>query len=289
MVRGVILLLLQFFVISIAWAIGFISAEVPIENYGSGPTPGGGEGRASLHFGVLAALGECMLITACVLSVNSRLLLLLALASIAIPFYIFPVASESGILFSAFERILFIPGKSDWIEVSYPILPWLSVGLLGVVFGRALIAAQKKTYQRLAVISMAMMGVFFILRLGLNIGDYHPAVINDWIDIFNVTKYPPSPQYLLMTLGLGGLILAGFGLARDKPLEPLTTFGNTALFFYLVHMFLYAVMGYLFPMGTSLNLLLLVWLIGLGMLYPICVQYGRYKKRKPQTHWSHYI
>ncbi len=51
----------------------------------------------------------------------------------------------------------------------------------------------------------------------------------------NVQKYPPSLQYLLLTLGAAFLCLAAFESARGKFSEVLRTFGRVPLFFYVLH------------------------------------------------------
>jgi hypothetical protein len=104
------------------------------------------------------------------------------------------------------------------------------------------------------------------------------------ISFLNVTKYPPSLAFVLLTLGLNGLILFSFmkyETGLKKCVKPLVIFGQTALFFYVVHLFLYAFMGFAFPMGTDYGWLYLTWLAGLLILYPLCVSYKRFKEKKP--------
>jgi hypothetical protein len=58
-------------------------------------------------------------------------------------------------------------------------------------------------------------------------------------------------------------------------------FGGTPLFFYVCHLFLYACLGRLFaPGGASLAAMLLYWLLGLAVLYPLCLGYRRLKNRR---------
>jgi len=58
-------------------------------------------------------------------------------------------------------------------------------------------------------------------------------------------------------------------------------FGQTPLFFYVLHLFLYAGLGHLLaPHGASLLRMYPVWLLGLVILYPLCVWYGRFKRRQ---------
>jgi hypothetical protein len=57
-------------------------------------------------------------------------------------------------------------------------------------------------------------------------------------------------------------------------------FGQVPLFFYVTHLFLYAGLGLLLtPGGTSIPEMYLFWLLGLLILYPLCLWYGSFKHR----------
>ena len=98
--------------------------------------------------------------------------------------------------------------------------------------------------------------------------------------------YPPSLVFVLMTLGANLLLLASIAALSERLTtwgRPLLTFGRTALFFYIVHLYLYAVIGLAFPHGTTLLRMYPVWFLGLAIVYPLCVRYGRFKAAKPPT------
>ena len=70
------------------------------------------------------------------------------------------------------------------------------------------------------------------------------------IDFFNAVKYPPSLTFLLLSLGFDLVLLSLF--ARAAPwlstvARPLVTLGHAAPYFFLVHWFVYAAMGSIFP------------------------------------------
>jgi uncharacterized membrane protein len=58
------------------------------------------------------------------------------------------------------------------------------------------------------------------------------------LSFLNLTKYPPSADFLLLTLGLGLWLLALFEAVPTARLAWLRVFGGAPLFFYLVHLWL---------------------------------------------------
>ena len=114
-------------------------------------------------------------------------------------------------------------------------------------------------------------------------GNFHPSN-NGLISFLNVTKYPPSLSFILLTLGIVFLILYLLLIMEHKLHrvgQPLLVFGRTALFFYLAHLYLYLILGCAFPKGTSYPMMYLFWLIGLLILFPICQWYDRFKRSRP--------
>jgi hypothetical protein len=99
-----------------------------------------------------------------------------------------------------------------------------------------------------------------------------------------VVKYPPSIAFTLITTGVNLLVLGLFaraGAGLQWLLQRLAVFGRVPLFFYLTHLFLYAGLGHwLTPGGTSVPRMLPLWLLGLAVLYPLCLWYGRLKQRQ---------
>jgi hypothetical protein len=63
----------------------------------------------------------------------------------------------------------------------------------------------------------------------------------------------------------------------------LLVFGRVALFFYLLHLWVYSLLGLFFKGGAGLAMMYGCWLLGLLILYPLCYGYHRFKGRKPLT------
>ena len=108
------------------------------------------------------------------------------------------------------------------------------------------------------------------------------------IDFLNVVKYPPSMAFTFLTMGINLLVLWGFsktgspstgsGQAFQTVSRPLVAFGRAPLFVYVLHLYLYMLMGrYFEPFGTSLPVMYLYWLAGLAILYLPALWYSRFK------------
>ena len=121
----------------------------------------------------------------------------------------------------------------------------------------------------------SFLAAFVAIRLLDGFGNIRPRAGDTWIDFLNVVKYPPSMAFTLLTTGLNLIILWLFSklaMAGSLILKPLAVYGRTPLFFYILHLFLYAILGHLFvPQGTSLITMYPYWLFGLFLLYPLCL------------------
>ncbi len=132
-------------------------------------------------------------------------------------------------------------GDGDVLFVSYAVLPWTAVMALGVALAPALDATPRRRAARLLAIGLAAIAGFAALRLA-GLGDPVPwaggADARSALAFFNAEKYPPSPAFLLMTLGPVLLLLALFAL---RPLGAaarwLATLGRAPLFFYVLHLY----------------------------------------------------
>ena len=86
------------------------------------------------------------------------------------------------------------------------------------------------------------------------------------------------------------LVLWGFSKANkivETVSRPLVVFGREPLFMYVTHLALYMLVGkYFAPHGMSIPAMLPYWLLGLMIVYPLALLYGRFKqKQSPQSIW----
>ncbi len=114
------------------------------------------------------------------------------------------------------------------------------------------------------------------------------------IDFFNIVKSPPSLTFLLLSLGVDLVLWVCSRMPRwwlSTTARPLVTLGQAALYFFVAHWFVYAVMGgAFFPTPGGLPATYLVWIVGLAVLYPICKAYEAFKHRMPAASvWRMYL
>jgi hypothetical protein len=130
-----------------------------------------------------------------------------------------------------------------------------------------------------------------------------------------VTKYPPSLDFLLMTLGPALVVMAWLEKFNLHFTNPLIVFGRVPLFYYVAHLFLAHLieivlnlvrygpkpflllappsMGSpsgLFPLGYGFPLwtVYAVWIVVLLVLYPACLWFARLKRRRHDW-WLTYL
>ena len=207
--------------------------------------------------------------------------------------------------------------KGRLIIVDYPVLPWIGVIALGYCFGylyKPTIDAPQRTKWMLTLGTSAIC-LFILLRI-LNVyGDPRPwsaqkSSAFTVLSFLRVTKYPPSLQFILLTLGPAILFLALAEKSLQRFGKAIIHIGRVPMFFYLAHIYLIHVLalfaakfsGYnwndmvsqkpLTPVingyGFSLVIVYVVWVIVVLLLYPICKWYDGYKSSHKKW-WLSYL
>ena len=222
--RGLWLLVLELVVTPIGWQFGF----EPLPAFAL----------------VLWALGWSMIVMAALVGLPRPALAVLGAVVIAGHNLADGVRPEAFGALAWLWHVLHVPGFlwPGGIFIGYPLLPWLGVMMLGVA------AAELWTWEgerrrRLLVTAGATSLVLFALLRAMN-GYGNPA---PWrpqasmaltvVSFLNVLKYPPSLQFLLMTLGLTALVLAAAERGRGAIARVLAAYGRVPLFFYVAHIF----------------------------------------------------
>ena len=191
--------------------------------------------------------------------------------------------------FAGLWRIIHEPGVlwpqlSDRARVVYPLIPWVGVMALGFAFG----TLWRRAKNRASLTARLGAGAFalFLLLRGLNgYGDHTPwqaqqTQLRSVLSFFNCEKYPPSLDYVLMTLGISLLLLAMLERFSQLQSKPLLVFGRVPLFFYLIHIYLLHGLAIVaLPSGTGFSLATAyaIWIGVTSALYPLCLWYSKKK------------
>ncbi len=150
------------------------------------------------------------------------------------------ILHDRGVIFDGFVVV----------KASYPVLPWIGVILLGYCLG-PIFSQQVESEERrrfLMIAGIAALALLLVLR-GFNIyGETLPwqqqtTLLYTVMDFFNYTKYPPSLDYLLLTLGTGALLLAVLEHRDNRLIQAVATFGSAPMFFYVFHLYV-LLLGY---------------------------------------------
>lgn len=193
-------------------------------------------------------------------------------------------------------------------KTTYPVLPWIGVILLGYGIGPWFLSniAPEVRQRRLIALGTGMLAGFLLIR-GINIyGDKPWFVVPDSpartaMSFFSLTKYPPSLLFLLLTLGVGALLLAWFERLRDaRLLSALAVFGGAPMFFYVFHLTVLRILYHsAFAIwgpdhgayyGVNSYGWILVWYVAMIIpLYLPTAWFSRLKKRRRDLVWLRYF
>jgi uncharacterized membrane protein len=212
-----------------------------------------------------------------------------------------------------------IVGSFHMVDFVYPVLPWIGLMALGYVFGafyqNDFPAVQRSRW--LILIGITATLLFVLLRIFHLYGEPHPwsletSSIFSLMSFLNTTKYPPSLQFLLMTIGPALIFLPALE-SKPRFLKPVIVFGRVPFFFYVLHLYVIhalamllliyqggdwhayilsarAIMsGALRNFGLSLSAVYAIWILVIMVLYPLCKWYQKYRETHPATWWLRYL
>lgn len=239
-----------------------------------------------LYLQVLYAIGVSMMLMALLYRLGRRVLLISALILLiggeAFTVLFWQPYSEVPLWLA----LTFAPWFSESFTVLYPAIPWLAIMMLGWVFGDWLTTRKKGAWPvaRVLLVGGQLALVCFLLVRGFN--DYGNMLLyredHSLIQWLHVSKYPPSMSYISLELGLMAIILATLLWLQPKvsihQYDPILVFGQTALFFYLAHFAVLAMLT-LFLELAGLGQAYLAAAITLVVLYPVCCAYRALKWR----------
>ena len=302
-----------------------ILLELTIVDFGWGLVPWA-------HAGVIWILGWSMVVMAAIVWLPVRWIAVLSLGMIATHNLLDGINPASFGRFSWVWILLHSPGRipigSFQFSVRYVLIPWVGVMAAGFAFGSLL----SRTDRRRLVLTLGLTAtvLFFVLRAinfygngiaGLAFGyprsagpwSVQPTVSLTVISFFNVLKYPPSLDYLLLTLG-PALILLGLldsAKAEHGISRVLLVFGRVPLFYYVLHIYLLRILSILISLafhqpiwhgtviadfaqkpagyGHGLPFIYAVWILAVAMLYWPSLWFMQFKSRHRDWEWLSYL
>jgi len=308
--RGLWLVLLELTIVDFAW--GFVPWA---------------------HGGVIWILGWSMVVMALIVRLPLRWIAVLGLGMIATHNLLDGI---NPALFGRFYwvwMLLHSPGRIPltdhfFFSVRYVLIPWVGVMATGFAFGKLLLRPDRRKW--ILTIGICATALFFVLR-GINLygngiaglplryansagpWSVQPTFTLTVVSFFNVLKYPPALDYLLVTLGPALILLglldgakAKYGLSRI-----LLVYGRVPLFYYVLHIYLLNIMSILVsyafhqprwygtiigdfaqkPMGYGhgLPFIYAMWILAVAILYLPCRRFMEFRARHRDWAWLSYL
>ncbi len=286
--RGLLLVVVSFFIELPAWIIGLVSSRAEAVVGPDAVIPGDGPPR--FVFTVLVGLGLSMVWSSLFVRARSIVWAGLAVAALAASVALTPGPEGLLIPHGFLTRLLLIPGLTHHIWVQYPVVPWFGMAALGVLFGRWIAHDRTKAFAALPWIGLAALAAAITLRAVGGVGNIRPPRDTSWIEFLNFIKYPPALVFTLFTLGVNVLVLAVMERMEERLGrlgQWLQLFGQAPMAFYLAHLWLYALVGAAaFRDGTDYATVYLVWIASLGPLYFVTLRYRDFKQGKSaESYW----
>ena len=268
-----------------------------------------------LFLQVLWAIGLCLIGLSLACRLNYWLIGALGFLLVVATNALGAISFQPGGFGYVLWTILYDPGNLGQvggltIDVSYPLLPWFGVILLGYFAGPLYAQSVSSPTRRKTLLGVgaACLALLLLLR-GLNLyGEALPWSVQDTavetiMSFLNFTKYPPSLDFMLINLGAGLLLLAWLESIRrpNKLLVAIRDFGSVPLFIYVLHLYvLLAAYWILFLMfgathGERFGLSSVAWIwvgtIALALAhYPIAKAFASYKHREKRNKpWLSYF
>ena len=211
-------------------------------------------------------------------------------------------------------------GPDKMILFHYPVIPWIGLMALGYCLGQLYLKDFDEKLRRTWLLRMGLgaLALFFVIR-GLNVyGDLVPWTVRDSssktiISFFNVTKYPPSLAFVLITIGPSLLFLYVIENVKNSITNFFLIFGRVPFFYYFLHVLVIhtaAIMGIIIFGGNWKDMILtadvfmnetlvtygyplwityMVWIGVVLALYPLCKKYMIYKINNKDKWWLSYL
>jgi uncharacterized membrane protein len=273
---------------------------------------------------ILWAIGISMIALAALVHLPLRVLAGLSIAIIALHNLLDPISSQrfgrAAWLWDILHQRNLLTFMGIRFVTSYPVLPWIGVMALGYCLGTIFLWDGGRRQRFLIRLGLALTTAFIVLRAINVYGDpvrwsHQASALFNALSFLNTTKYPPSLDFLLMTLGPALAVMGWLERFHFSFANPLIVFGRVPFFYYVAHMLLAHLIGVgmsfarygrhaflLLPppsMGSPSNLFPLdygfplwtvyaVWIAIVLLLYPACRWFASVKQNHHRW-WLSYL
>jgi uncharacterized membrane protein len=280
--------------------------------------------QATFLLTVLWMLGLSMVVLAALVHLSPKLLAVLSIVVIA-AHNLFDHVQGAQFGHAAWvwdilhQQGAFAAGENT-VVVAYPLVPWFAVMACGYCLGPVFLWDGNRRRRFLLTLGAGLSASFVVIRLLNTYGDPATRVAERTglftvMSFLNTTKYPPSLDFLLMTLGPALIAIAWLERARLSSTNPLIVFGRVPFLYFMVHLALIHALAIatsfvrygntrflftpapsmggsaqMFPpdYGFSLWAVYAVWIVVLAMLYPLCRRYAQLKQQR-RAWWLSYL
>ena len=303
--RGIWLMILEMTVVNFAW---FFNPQFTF-----------------FLFGVIWVIGLSMVCLAGFIFLPRNLLLFISLVMIfghnLLDHIHFPEHDFAGFLWGVVhDKKIFAVGH-DTVYEGYHLIPWAGVMALGYCIGPLFAngfdaSKRQKILLRMGIASWVL---FIIIRFinvygnQTNWSAQHSPVYS-FLSFINISKYPPSLDYLLVTEGFTFIFLSLTEHVSNRLTKMISVYGRVPMFYYLIHIYLIhllAMLGaasegfrwtdmtcintwvtYFQPLkgyGFGLGTVYIIWIAVVAFLYPLCKRYDHYKSTHKDKWWLSYL
>ena len=202
-------------------------------------------GTGVVFLQVIWAIGMSMIAIALISRASSIVVLAVGAAILVIYPLVVPLTAGATGALAIIRTVAIAPGMIPGMHVLafYSVVPWLGVMCLGFGLGPVFRMPATERSRTLLAIAFGLIAAFALLRLVDGYGDPVPWVTEPThgrtaLSFFNVSKYPPSPDYVCVTLGISMLLFLALQYLRGPVARVLLNFGRTPLFTYVCHIYI---------------------------------------------------
>lgn len=304
--RGIWLILLEMFIVSLGWTFNAHFTVYILQ--------------------VIWAFGFSMIILSLLIHAKNTWLLVIAILLIGCHDLLDGIhtTSNGGMAFAwAFlhEQRPFGFGPF-FVFLGYPLLPWIGLITLGYCLGKLYGPEQDPVWRKkiLRRLGWGAIAIFIVIRAIDGYGDpapwsSQPHAVFSLLSFLNVSKYPPSLLYILVTIGPALFFLSATEGPLNRLSRPISVFGRVPMFFYLVHIYVLHGVAVIAAMlsghkasdmvnlttwvtaepklsgyGFDLWVVYAVWIGTIFLLYPLCKWFDAYKRSHiARQRWLSYL